>query len=409
MGGGPGVVAGIVAFSTVYLFDTGTSADEKITVRETGAAIVPEQKATVVLDPSARQVAGRFILTAVAREHLAESYELTHPELRQGMSLKEWETGNIPVQYYPADAIDTATFKIDESHADKALLEGGARAQGRRRGETADLFIGLKKVKGKWLVDYWGAAYVHRGPGDERLEARGVPGRLSSPRFRRRALRLSGLAVVAGAAAVVAVLFWNTGRDFDTPVRPNEPGIVPEVKQNVALSVDERRQVLDTAARFVRTAVRRERTVESFELVSARIAQRVHAPRVGERDIPVQPYPVDAARWKMDYTYGDEVGLSVYVIRGPGEALSPMVFLISLTRAPSGAWLVRLLGAEAGREPEFPRRDAVVVVRCRSGRRRGNDQRAAAGPLGPHVGNLARGPVRTAALGPRLRAVAHGL
>jgi hypothetical protein len=149
------LVAGIVAFSTVYLFDTGTSVDEKITVRETGAAIVPVQKATVVLDPSARQVAGRFILTAVAREHLAESYELTHPELRQGMSLKEWETGNIPVQYYPADAIDTATFKIDESHADEALLEVALVPKDGAEVKPQIFFIGLKKVKGKWLVDYW--------------------------------------------------------------------------------------------------------------------------------------------------------------------------------------------------------------------------------------------------------------
>jgi hypothetical protein len=167
-----------------------------------------------------------------------------------------------------------------------------------------------------------------------------VAGRLSSPRFRRRALKLSGLAVVAGSAALVAVLFWNTGRNFDTPVRPNEPGIVPEVQQNVALSVDERRQVLDTAARFVRTAVRRERTVESFDLVSAELRSGYTRRQWANGDIPVQPYPVDAARWKMDYTYGDEVGLSVYVIPDRGEELSPMVFLLSLTRAPSGAWLV---------------------------------------------------------------------
>ncbi len=32
-------------------------------------------------------MAGEFILTAVARKNLARSYELTHPDLRQGLSL----------------------------------------------------------------------------------------------------------------------------------------------------------------------------------------------------------------------------------------------------------------------------------------------------------------------------------
>jgi hypothetical protein len=149
------LVAGIVAFSTVYLFDTGTSVEEKITVRETGAAVIPEMKPTVALDPAARQVAGRFILTAVARQSLAESYDITHPELRQGMSLREWETGNIPVQYYPADAIDGATFKIDESHTDEALLEVALIPKKGAEVKPQIFFIGLKKVKGKWLVNYW--------------------------------------------------------------------------------------------------------------------------------------------------------------------------------------------------------------------------------------------------------------
>src|SRR5512132_360377 len=149
------LVAGVIAFSTVYLFDTGTSVDAKITVRETGPAVVPAQQASVVLDPAARKVAGRFILTAVTRQHLAESYALTHPELRQGMSLKEWLTGNIPVQYYPADAIDTATFKIDESHPTDAVLEVALVPKNGAGVKPQIFFIGLKKVKGKWLVNYW--------------------------------------------------------------------------------------------------------------------------------------------------------------------------------------------------------------------------------------------------------------
>jgi hypothetical protein len=165
-----------------------------------------------------------------------------------------------------------------------------------------------------------------------------VAGRLSSPRFRRRALKLSGLAAVAGLTGVISILFWNTGQTFDSPVRPNEPAFIPEVRHSVALTDKERQQVLATAAHFVRTAVRREHTAESFDLVSAQLRTGYTRREWARGNIPVQPYPVDAARWKMDYSYTDEVGLSVYVIPERGQQLSPMVFLLSLTRAPSGDW-----------------------------------------------------------------------
>ena len=53
----------------------------------------PVKEKTVVLSPDARRVAGRFILTAVARRNLSESYDLTGPQLKQGMTRAEWMTG----------------------------------------------------------------------------------------------------------------------------------------------------------------------------------------------------------------------------------------------------------------------------------------------------------------------------
>jgi len=149
------LIAGVVAFATVYVFDGAESIESKITDRETGAAIVPEQVTNVALDPAARKVAGEFILTAVARRNLSRSYAITHPELRQGLSRAEWEQGNIPVQFYPADAIDTATFKIDESTPDEAVLEVALVPKKGAQVKPQIFFIGLKKVGGKWLVYYW--------------------------------------------------------------------------------------------------------------------------------------------------------------------------------------------------------------------------------------------------------------
>jgi hypothetical protein len=166
-----------------------------------------------------------------------------------------------------------------------------------------------------------------------------VTGRLSSPRFRRRLLRLGGLLAVASVAAVVSILFWDTGKDWDTPLS-NRPAVVHEPQQQVRLAATERKEAIRTAARFVRTAVRRERTQESFELVSQGLRQGLTRRQWATGNIPVQPYPVDGARWKFDYQYADELGLQVYVVPDRGEALRPMVFLLTMRKSPQGRWLV---------------------------------------------------------------------
>ena len=130
------LTAGVVAFTVAYFGDTGTSQETPLS-NKPAQVFTPRKQ--VPLDEEARRVAGRFILTAVARENLGESYDLVHPELRQGMTKREWLTGNIPVVYYPAKAIEAATFKVDESYPDEAILEVALLPQGLDQGEAADL------------------------------------------------------------------------------------------------------------------------------------------------------------------------------------------------------------------------------------------------------------------------------
>jgi hypothetical protein len=149
------LVAGIVAFLIVYVGNTAEPIESKITDRQTGPAVVPTAQKSVPLDPVARRTAGEFILTAVARKDLGRSWTITHPELRQGMTRKEWLTGNIPVQYYPADAIDKASFKIDESHKTDAVLEVALIPKQGADVKPQIFYIGLKKNAGVWQVNYW--------------------------------------------------------------------------------------------------------------------------------------------------------------------------------------------------------------------------------------------------------------
>jgi heme exporter protein D len=166
-----------------------------------------------------------------------------------------------------------------------------------------------------------------------------VAGRLSSPRFRRRLLRLGVVLGAASVAAVVSILFWDTGKDYDLPLS-NRPAVVYEQPEQVRLPDAERKEAIRTASRFVETAVTRERTQESFELVSEDLRQGLTREEWASGNIPVQPYPVDGARWKLDYQYANEIGLQVYVVPKAGAQLRPMVFLMTMRKGPQGGWLV---------------------------------------------------------------------
>jgi hypothetical protein len=146
------LVAGFVAVTVAWVGDTGTSQERPVS-DEPAEVFTPRKH--VPLEPEARRVAGRFILTAVARRNLGESYGLAHPELRQGLTRREWLTGDIPVVYFPVAEIDGATFKVDESYADEAILQVALLPKASSKLQPQVFYIGLKKSAGRWLVHYW--------------------------------------------------------------------------------------------------------------------------------------------------------------------------------------------------------------------------------------------------------------
>ena len=165
--------------------------------------------------------------------------------------------------------------------------------------------------------------------------------RLSSPRFRRRALKVGVLLAVVVSAALVSIFFWNTATVVETPLRGKADVYVPPIP--VEMAAAERRAVIATAALFVETAVRREHAERAYELVGPNLKGTTTRAEWRDGDIPVVPYPVDDARWKFDYSYADEIGLQVAVFPRPGATVRPAVFNLSLRSVGSGAkrrWLV---------------------------------------------------------------------
>jgi hypothetical protein len=168
-----------------------------------------------------------------------------------------------------------------------------------------------------------------------------VGGRLSSPRFRRRALKVGILLAVVVAAALVSIFFWNTATVVETPLHGRADVYVPPIP--IEMAPAERRAVIATAALFVETAVRREHPERAYELVGPNLRGTTTRDEWRAGDIPVVPYPVDDARWKFDYSYANEIGLQVAVFPQPGAVVRPAVFNLSLRSVGSGArrrWLV---------------------------------------------------------------------
>ncbi len=153
---GLGVLAVGAAVATFAFFGNTGHSQETPLSNQPANIYKPEKQAK--LDPAARVVAGKFILTAVSRKKLAESYNYVHPELRQGFTRKQWETGNIPVVYYPASVLDKTAFKIDETYENEVYMEVALLPKANSGWKPQIFYIGLKRLggkKGPWRVNYW--------------------------------------------------------------------------------------------------------------------------------------------------------------------------------------------------------------------------------------------------------------
>ena len=154
LGGGAAAVLGIVA---VFVFAPNRNPTPQVfsslPVTRTPAPVkVPFSKA-------ARHVALRFVQTAVARKNLDEAWDLVGPNLRGGLSRKEWLTGTNPVVPYPAADVSFAPYKIDYSYTDSALLEVALLAKKSAHIRSQLFMLQLKKIgtgsSAHWVVDNW--------------------------------------------------------------------------------------------------------------------------------------------------------------------------------------------------------------------------------------------------------------
>lgn len=157
------LAAGIIAVIATRVGGGNSSAPAE-NANPTGPTIsgLEDAQKNIRFPAAAWKVAQKFIYTAVSRRDLAQSYALADENMRGGVTLNQWKTGNIPVTYFPTGEIIRYNWKnTNFAHPREAavnLLLIPPKGSTMRPGPY---IIFVKKVgygaKARWLVDYFGA------------------------------------------------------------------------------------------------------------------------------------------------------------------------------------------------------------------------------------------------------------
>jgi hypothetical protein len=174
--------------------------------------------------------------------------------------------------------------------------------------------------------------------------------------------------VIAGAVVATMVMWPNTADK--TYTRPTEvsagPTGPPPLPAYVPLRGKRKEAALATARTFIRTAVAREDVGRSWAITHPTFRQGYTERQWATGDIPVVPYPVDVARWRLGSTTVEGVAFEVLLLPVAGAGVQPQVFDIQLAELDSGKakhWAVTSWAPRAGgidqRAPEVPERSAL--------------------------------------------------
>ncbi len=156
------IAAAVIAVvALLIIFDRNTGHSLATPIDYSKPAVVLRSPKSVHQTPqalaAARSALGRFVRSAVIRQHLASSWPLATAHMRLGTSHADWLAGNLPVVPYPAAAFRTfgLTEKYSYRHVlgyDLLVLPNQTKA-GTAAGQQV-YECELHDVRGHWLVDF---------------------------------------------------------------------------------------------------------------------------------------------------------------------------------------------------------------------------------------------------------------
>jgi hypothetical protein len=138
------LVAGVGAYAATRI---GSGSGDSTTTTTASLPSVPPE-------PKELAIAKEFVATAVARKQLARAWALAAPEMKQGLTLKQWLTGTIPVTPYPVGKA-AVKFTVQSSTADDAVIRVSFLPPPASATPGGDFLITLHRDGGNWLVTSW--------------------------------------------------------------------------------------------------------------------------------------------------------------------------------------------------------------------------------------------------------------
>jgi hypothetical protein len=157
-----------------------------------------------------------------------------------------------------------------------------------------------------------------------------VKGILASYRWRRRLVWLTTTAVLAAVAVGVSLKWPNTAEK--EPSVSNVP--VDEADyispKNVKLKSHDKAQALAVVSKFIDFAVVGENLERSWDLVAPEFRAGITREQWNSGELPVVPFPVRNARWKLEYSDSDGVGFEMALFPTKSSHMKAQVFLIGL-------------------------------------------------------------------------------
>jgi uncharacterized protein YcnI len=158
------LAAGIVAILVTQIGNNSNSGSSE-NANPTGPAIrdtAPKAQKNIRFPAPAWKVAREFIMGSTQRQNLSRTYELADANVRGGLTLEQWKTGNIPVPYFPTAKIIRYNFKntnfVHPRDAAVNLILVPKNNSGAR--ETPYQVEVVKVGNGAnahWVVDYFGS------------------------------------------------------------------------------------------------------------------------------------------------------------------------------------------------------------------------------------------------------------
>jgi hypothetical protein len=148
--------------------------------------------------------------------------------------------------------------------------------------------------------------------------------------------------LVLGSALTLGIVFRNTAHPEKETLR-NDPIQVYKEPVPVKLSKTDRALALDTALKFVNTAVARRHVEDSYALAAPDLRGGLTRSQWARGEIPVIPYPATEARVRVDYSFRNELGLTLLLVPTSTSKLNPMSFNMDMTASGTGLerrWLV---------------------------------------------------------------------